>query len=154
VTFGPPGIGIAPGAPVALVSGAYGGIAICACDCDEWAVVRVADDGVEYFPQMALALDLSGPLEFGLRALLGLLEEDQPRCAPAWRRAGGLHVWILAWGNKYRYFQHGDAFSRPGLDVWSLPGLADADPALALAIVLAALAEEAPSGQASAAGTP
>ena len=150
--LGPPGV-LPPGEWAVgariHVDGDYGGVFVGYRDCDEGALVRVADDGVEYLPLGQLCLDLTtGPLDFGVRALWSLLDlGEQPLTAPAW-------VWVSRADNDDRgegwrlddilFIQSDVPEDAPGVlydDYVHVPEITHGDARCALSLALEAVAQ-------------
>lgn len=153
--LGPPGIGIAPGAPVAysdeetpwIVLGLRGDGRWCAAPVSEppWGMAVEADD---------LCLDLSVPagMDAGARALLRLCypAEPEPVTAPGWYSK--IDGWDLTVGGYTvaRFRTVPPAFNPrdPWVVVPGLPASCDDDSARrAMALCLAAVAGRAPPGE-------
>lgn len=149
--LGPPGVGIVPGARVRLlvdvrdgehmyVHAGWDGWVVGRDEASRWIVCWDEPYPTNHRAAEEIALDLSGPLDRGVRALLRLVapEEPEPPLPPGWRQiASG--AWCL--GDLLGKFALFGERSRSLVDVVVVPGIeAEVREREALSLALAAVA--------------
>ncbi len=137
---GPPGVGLVGGC---YVIGAVAGVAV---DRDRespgnWLVYPWRGGPLRSCPAADLALDLSGPLDFGTRAAFALQNPEflPPLTAPSWTREPD-SAGILCWGLSVEDEKCGPT----RFTGWPQHVNDEPDPRRALALALAALAGRRP----------